>query len=242
MRKDQRAVLLFRGELIAQRDRGSLKPSTAKVWMRAVIQFYRHCLVYGLVDRKSAMWSDREVATRYFDAAGFQRTIMRMPSDLVILNKTRSGLRLEDGLSPLRTADATRLLEFAKKEGLTELHLMLSLGVLTGARLETIVIVRRRPPLPDAQSVESIRPQPQTRLEVCAKGDGAYHEERANLEGRPTTSRPCVQAGAGTTGFGTGRVRVGNSAAQWHQREHAVQVAQSMFEPQATRRRRCCCR
>src|SRR5437868_4682030 len=62
----------------------------------------------------------------------------------------------------------------------------------------------------------------------CAlRGDGAHHEERARLgEGQPTTSRPGVQAGAGTTELGTGRVRVGNRAGQRRQRQHAVQVAQ----------------
>lgn len=154
VRKDHRAVVLFRGELVAQRDRGSLKPSTASARMRAVIQFYRHCYVYGLVDRKSAMETDRQVTVRYFDATGFQRTIMRMSSDLAIPNKTRSGLRLEDGLTPLRTADATRLLDFVKEEGLTELHLMLSLGVLTGARLETITTLR-------VKDIESAFPDPQ---------------------------------------------------------------------------------
>src|SRR5438105_2693047 len=58
VRKQDRALVLYRGELIAQRGRGSLAPSTASARMAAVIQFYRHAQAYRLVERKSPMWKD----------------------------------------------------------------------------------------------------------------------------------------------------------------------------------------
>lgn len=157
-RKEDRAVVLFRGELIGQRDRGSLKPSTTSARMRAVLHFYRHCQVYGLVDRKSPLWKDRQVVIRYFDTFGFTRTLQRTASELSIPNNARPGDRLEDGLTPLRQEHAVRLLEFTKEQGLMELNLMLSLGALTGARISTITtlgVKNIEDALPDDQTPDS---------------------------------------------------------------------------------------
>ena len=137
-RKQERAAILFRGELIEQRGRGSLAASTARARMAAVIQFYRHAQIHGFVQRHSPLWVDRQVVGHDFDPAGFERTIMRISSELSIPNKPRYGLRLEDGLTPIRTDDVTRLLNFTVEHGLQEINLMLLLGVLTGARVETI--------------------------------------------------------------------------------------------------------
>lgn len=155
MRKQDRAIVLYRGELIAQRDRGSLAPSTARSRMAAVIQFYRHAQVHGFVNTKSPMWKDRQVVVRYYDTIGFERTLMRTSSELAIANRNRSGLRLEDGLTPLRTDDAVRLLEFANEQRLHELHLILALGVLTGARIETITTLK-------VKDIENARPDAET--------------------------------------------------------------------------------
>lgn len=155
IRKQDRAIVLYRGELIAQRDRGSLAPSTARARMAAVIQFYRHAQIHGLVDRKSLMWTDRQVVVRYYDTVGFERTLVRASSELAIPNRSRPGLRLEDGLTPLKTDDAVKLLEFAEQQRLHELNLILSLGVLTGARIETITTL-------GVKDVENARPDPET--------------------------------------------------------------------------------
>lgn len=155
MRKQDRAIVLFRGELIAQRGRGSLAPSTTRARMAAVIQFYRHAHTHGLVDRQSPMWKDRQVVVRYYDTVGFERTLMRTSSELAIPNRSRPGLRLEDGLTPLKTDDAVKLLEFAKHQRLHELNLILSLGLLTGARIETITTL-------GVKDVENARPDAET--------------------------------------------------------------------------------
>jgi integrase len=160
MRKQDRAVVKYRGHLIAQRDRGSLAPSTARSRMAAVIQFYRHAQVHGLVDRKSPLWRDRQAVVRYYDKVGFERTLLRTSSELAIPNRDRPGLRLEDGLTPLRTDDAVRLLEFAKEQRLHELNLILSLGVLTGARIETITtlgVKNIENAYPDAETPDTYR-------------------------------------------------------------------------------------
>lgn len=139
MRITDRAIVQFRRELIRQRDElGALQPSTVTARMAAVIQFYRHAHLYGFVERSSPMWRDKQVLLRFFDDVGFERGMLRISSELAIPNRTRPGEKLEDGLTPLRPEHASQLLEFTEAQGLLELHYMLSLGMLSGARLETI--------------------------------------------------------------------------------------------------------
>ncbi len=73
MRKQDRAIVLYRAELIRARDQGSLAPSTATARMAAVIQFYRHARVCSFINRNAPMWKDSQVVVRYFDTAGFER-------------------------------------------------------------------------------------------------------------------------------------------------------------------------
>lgn len=128
--------------------------------MAAVIQFYRHAQASALVDRGAPMWKDRQVVVRYYDTVGFERTLLRTSSELAIPNRNRPGLRLEDGLTPLRTDDAVKLLEFVNEQRLQELNLILSLGVLTGARFETITtlgVKNIENAYPDAETPDTYR-------------------------------------------------------------------------------------
>lgn len=140
----KKAVVRFRGELIRQRDQGLIEPSTATARMQAVIQFYRHASVHGFVSQESPLWNDRRVVLHFFDRTGFKQTLETSSSDLSIRNKKRPGIRLENGLRPLNPKDAERLLQFTDEQGWLELHFMLSLGVLSGARLETICTLQIR--------------------------------------------------------------------------------------------------
>lgn len=156
VRRDERSLVRFRGYLIDQRDRvGTLSPGTTTARMAAVIQLYRHIQSYGLIQKSSPLWKDRMAVIRYHDAAGFDRTMLRVSSDLAIPNRKRTGIFLEDGLTPLRTEDAVLLLEFTKERGLRELHLILSLGILTGARIDTIASLRLK-------NIENAYPDVQT--------------------------------------------------------------------------------
>lgn len=155
IRKSERAIVKFRGYLIEQRDQGIIAPSTTSARMAAVIRFYRHALINGFVERKSPLWTDRQVVVQYYDSTGFERTITRTSSDLAIPNTQRPGIRLEDGLFPLRTEDATTLINFARDSKLKEISLMLMLGFLTGARIETITTLT-------VTSIEDAYPDVQT--------------------------------------------------------------------------------
>ncbi|RYF60946.1 MAG: hypothetical protein EOO27_03960 [Comamonadaceae bacterium] len=143
-RYSDRAIVQFRGALIFQRDKlHTLAPSTTTARMRAVIQFYRHAQVFGFVQKHSPMWVDRQVVVRIHDSVGFERTMILKSSNLAIPNRARAGGRLEDGLTPLREEDLVELLKFSDGEGLLELHYMLALGIMSGARFETITTLRK---------------------------------------------------------------------------------------------------
>ena len=136
--KAERVLVRYRGTLVDERDHGGLAPSTTTARMRAVIRFYRYCAGRNFVSREAPKWQDKVVVVRYFDSAGFERTLQRVTADISIPNRARHAVRLEDGLLPITSAHMLELLHFTKNEVSTELHLMLMIGFFTGARLCTI--------------------------------------------------------------------------------------------------------
>ncbi|NMG29522.1 tyrosine-type recombinase/integrase [Aromatoleum evansii] len=140
--KAERVLERYRGELVDSRDHGYLRPSTTTARMRAAIRFYRYAAGRQFISRDAPKWQDKAVVVRYFDTAGFERTMNRLTTDLSIPNRARPGLRLEDGLLPISRQHMTELLQFAKENCSEELHLMLMVGFFTGARLGTITTLR----------------------------------------------------------------------------------------------------
>lgn len=140
LRKDERVLWKFRRTLIQERDEGILEGSTAASCMSAVIMFYRFADVHNLVGAIGPMWENRSVTISINDRAGFKRTIVRTSTDLKIKNVKRvAGVRLEEGLLPLRADDMTSLINYSAMRCTVELHLMLSTGFFTGARVGTVV-------------------------------------------------------------------------------------------------------
>jgi integrase len=140
--KADRVLVRYRGELVDSRDRGELSPSTTTARMRAVIRFYRYCDGHHFISRDAPKWQDKLAVVHYFDTVGFERTLQRITTDISIPNRARPGIRLEDGLLPLTTEHMMELLTFSKTNASQELHLMLTTGCLTGARLGTITTLR----------------------------------------------------------------------------------------------------
>ncbi len=177
IRLADRAIVRFRGHLIDLIDQGGLASSTARARMAAVIQFYRHADAHGFVERESPMWKDRSVVIPYYDAVGFKRAMTRVTTDLAIPNKSRPGVTLEDGLTPLRTEDMERLLRFTAGEDQEELHLMLLTGFFTGARVETISTLR-------IVNLEQAMPDPYMKgFFLLRVGPGTGVSTKFNVEG-----------------------------------------------------------
>lgn len=142
IRKSERAIVRFRGNLLSQVSGGSLASSTARSCMRAVIQFYRYAEAHEFISPEAPMWRERSVVLPFYDAAGFKRALVRVTTDLAIPNRSYEGIRLEEGLLPLSEAHMTQLLDFTSRGATEELHLMLTTGLFSGARIGTISTLR----------------------------------------------------------------------------------------------------
>lgn len=153
IRLSDRAIVRFRGDLMEQIGSGGLASSTARARMAAVIQFYRHADNHEFITPEAPMWRERSVVIPYYDAVGFKRGKARVLTNLSIPNRARPGGRLEDGLLPLSEAHMTQLLDFTSREETKEIHLILTTGFYTGARLGTITTLR-------LQNLEQARPDP----------------------------------------------------------------------------------
>ncbi|MEI6001857.1 site-specific integrase [Paraburkholderia bengalensis] len=138
-RKEEQVLRKFRRRLLDEIDKGLLASSTAANCMSAVIQFYRYADAHNLVGADNPMWVDRLAVIPFYDSAGFKRSITRLTSDLKIPNRKRVGAILEEGLLPLRRKHMNELLAYTADHEVPELHLMLSTGFFTGARIGTIV-------------------------------------------------------------------------------------------------------
>jgi integrase len=140
--KAERVLVRYRGHLIDEREASALMPSTTTARMNAVIRFYRFAAGKNFISREAPKWQDIQVVLPYFDTTGFERTMIRVTTDVSIPNHVRSGLRLEDGLLPLTQQHKLELLEFAHHNASPELCLMLMTGFFTGARIGTIITLR----------------------------------------------------------------------------------------------------
>ncbi|KTC24335.1 hypothetical protein AO392_17370 [Pseudomonas putida] len=177
LRRSERAVVRFRGDLMHQIEIGSLTSSTAQARMNAVVQFYRYAAEQDFISTTTPMWRERPVVIRYYDTLGFRRALTRMSTDLTIPNRRAPGDRLEDGLLPLSDTHMTELLKFTASEETEELHLMLTIGCFTGARLRTISTLR-------IENLEQAQPDPYVKgLFLVRVGPGTTVSTKFNVEG-----------------------------------------------------------
>ncbi len=172
-----RAVVRFRGHLVREIERDSLKASTARSRINAVVQFYRHAAAHDFVTSTTPMWRERTVVVRFYDTVGFQRSLLRLTTDLAIPNRAIPGVRLEDGLFPISDSHMTELLEFTAGEETAELHLMLTTGFFTGARLGSITTLR-------IENLEHALPDPLMKgFYLVRVGPGTNVATKFNVEG-----------------------------------------------------------
>lgn len=139
LNRADRVLVRWRRHLIECRDNlGLLKPSTTTARMNACIGFYRHCDEFGFIGGSVPKWKDVPVMVRFSDAVGFERTLSRVTTDISIKARTAIRTTVEDGLMPITGEHMLQLLEFTAQHSSEEMQLMLKLGFLTGARLQTI--------------------------------------------------------------------------------------------------------
>lgn len=176
--RDERSIVKFRGSLKSKIDVGELHGSTARSRISAVIQFYRFSDRHNLVGSEFPLWKEKRVSIRFVDTTGFKRAIGRSSTDLAIPNRQVQGVTLEDGLLPLSSNAMSELLQYTSVHCTKELHLMLSIGFFTGARVGTVAsltresIVRARPD-PLIKGIHLLRVGPGTKVSTKhdVKGD-----------------------------------------------------------------------
>jgi len=110
--------------------------------MAATTRFYRYALANALIDQSSPLWVDKQIVVRYFTSVGFERTMLSLTTDLAIPNRACKRLTLENGLLPITGKHMHELLAFTSANASEELHLLLTLGFFTGARIQTIAGLR----------------------------------------------------------------------------------------------------
>lgn len=137
--KSEQCLIRYRGHLIDLRGKGVISPSCATTRMRSVIFFYKFLKAEGLIDPSKRYWRDRQYSFSVFDANGFERTIGVATTDLSIPNRKRHEAGLEDGLQPLSDEGVKELIRISKATQPIEFHLMVLLGISSGARIGTIV-------------------------------------------------------------------------------------------------------
>ncbi|NIJ69300.1 hypothetical protein FHY09_001742 [Xanthomonas sp. 60] len=85
------------------------------------------------------MWENRHIGVRVSTNFGFERTILKLSTDLRIpARPAPCSIALEDNLVPVSADDQESIQAYARQHGTEELQLFLSLGFRTGLRLGTI--------------------------------------------------------------------------------------------------------
>ena len=173
-RKAERCLFRFRGQLIERRDEGLLAPSTASQVMNSVVAFYRWASVHGYAEQRSKLFDDKNKVISFFDKVGFSRTMSVISSELSIPNRTRTGVRLEDGLTPVNESNVKILMSHLANHRNYELYLMHKVALMTGCRHETVTTLNidaLRKAYPDATFPELMRVKVGPGTGVQTKGD-----------------------------------------------------------------------
>lgn len=142
--RQEQALIQYRGHLISNRNEGLLSPSGATHRMRVAVKFYRFLYSEGLIESSRVLWRERRFSFTAFDQQGFERTVIVNSTNLSIPNRSRKGLRLEDGLTPLTDGAIRQLMQIADSYLPIEFKLMLLLGISCGLRIGTICDLKIR--------------------------------------------------------------------------------------------------
>lgn len=140
--KSERCLFRFRGLLIEQRNEGLLASSTTSQAMNAVVAFYRWASANGYAGERSTLFENRSNVITFFDHVGFRRTMSAQSTELSIPNRVRTGIRLEEGLTPISQANSQILMAYLAKYRNYELYLMAKVALQTGCRHETIATLK----------------------------------------------------------------------------------------------------
>lgn len=145
--KLKRPTYRYRAHLTLKIESGTLKASTAKRHMSAVICFYSWLIQEGSLTPAHSPWKKTDSFIQVKDAVGFQFSKRVTSSDLSIkANKSKDpyDALIEDGgrLRPLSRQEQEWLVEALIELDNIEMLLIHLLGMLSGARIQTILTLK----------------------------------------------------------------------------------------------------
>ena len=173
-RKAERCLFKFRGYLIECRDEGLLAPSTTSQVMNSVLAFYRWASANDFAKPRAKLFNDKKKTISFFDKVGFSRSMSVTSSELSIPNRARTGVRLEDGLTPINESNTKILMSYLANHRNYELYLMHKVALMTGCRHETVTTLNidtLRKAYPDATFPELMKVKVGPSTGVQTKGD-----------------------------------------------------------------------
>lgn len=139
----------YRAHLNSLLRAGALSAKTLNRRMSSVVSFYRWLVAEGLFVPANSPWKERDVYITSKDTFGFQRTKTVKSTDLAIPVPEQQDTfdeRIHDGgkLRPLPAEEQEWLLKALLTAGNIELTLIHLMGLLTGARLQTVCTMKVR--------------------------------------------------------------------------------------------------
>ncbi len=128
---------------------GEIAAATARRRMGAVISFYRWLKADGVLPTENALWKESDRYIELKDAHGFKFTKKVITTDVSIRVAKQEDPydgKINDGgkLRPLAQEEQEWLLDALASIGNTEMTLIHLMGMLTGARIQTILTFRVR--------------------------------------------------------------------------------------------------
>ncbi|WP_176331105.1 integrase [Burkholderia vietnamiensis] len=158
--KQSRPTYRYNGHLRLAVAAGEIADTTAKRRMGAVVRFYRWLAQEKVFEPAHPAWKESDRFVDFKDAAGFSMVKQVTTTDLAIAVTTEvdpyAGY-IDDGgkLRPLPEDEQRWLVEALVAHGNTEMTLIHLLGLLTGARIQTILTVRVGHVRPEVSRSES---------------------------------------------------------------------------------------
>lgn len=158
--KLQRPTYRFNGHLRFSIEAGEIAASTAKRRIGTVVAFYSWLRDEGAFTPDNEPWIASDRFIRFKDAKGFEQTKKVMTTDLAIAAPKQDdpyGGTIEDGgrLRPLPQNEQQWLIEALKKLDNPEMTLIHLLGLITGARIQSVLTLRVRHVKQEVQLDES---------------------------------------------------------------------------------------
>jgi len=155
-RKSNSPLRRYRRHLSDRVLTNELSPSTAKSHMCNLVNFYRHLVYVEHVTFECPPWQDREAKIMIANTGrgGYIKTVKtsdvsqaikgRIPTARKREHSTYEGRIIDDGdLRPLNVHEQEILIQALKHLNNTEMTLVFLIGLCTGARLQTILTLRR---------------------------------------------------------------------------------------------------